>query len=31
MVDDWLARPHLFDSDEYLRIAHLPLGVDRKR
>ncbi len=31
MVEDWLADPKRFDSDEYRRIANLPLGVQRRR
>ena len=31
MVEDWLAEPACFDSDEYRRIAILPVGVERRR
>lgn len=31
MVEDWLAHPQRFDTDEYRRIAHLPAGVQRRR
>jgi len=31
MVEDWLADPDRFDSEEYRRIANLPLGVQRRR
>jgi 2-hydroxychromene-2-carboxylate isomerase len=29
MVEDWLADPQRFDTDEYRRIAALPIGVER--
>jgi len=31
MVEDWLADPLRFDSEEYRRIANLPFGVQRRR
>ena len=31
MVEDWLADPQCFESEEYRRIANLPLGVQRRR
>ena len=31
MIEDWLAHPHLFDKEEYRRIAELPYGVERRR
>jgi 2-hydroxychromene-2-carboxylate isomerase len=31
MVEDWLANPVRFESEEYRRIANLPLGVQRRR
>lgn len=31
MIEDWLANPDRFASVEYLRIANLPLGVERRR
>ncbi|MEO8802758.1 MAG: 2-hydroxychromene-2-carboxylate isomerase [Rudaea sp.] len=31
MVEDWLSNPLRFDSDEYRRIAALPVEVQRKR
>ncbi|WP_347260490.1 2-hydroxychromene-2-carboxylate isomerase [Rudaea sp.] len=31
MIEDWLAHPQRFGSDEYQRIAALPFGVARRR
>ena len=31
MIEDWLAHPQRFDSDEYRRIAMLPFGSERRR
>ena len=31
MVEDWLANPVRFESEEYRRIANLPVGVQRRR
>jgi 2-hydroxychromene-2-carboxylate isomerase len=31
MIEDWLAHPQRFDTDEYRRIAALPFGVERRR
>jgi 2-hydroxychromene-2-carboxylate isomerase len=31
MIDDWLAHPDRFKSEEYRRIANLPVGVKRAR
>jgi 2-hydroxychromene-2-carboxylate isomerase len=31
MVEDWLADPRCLESDEYRRIAALPIGVERAR
>lgn len=31
MIEDWLSNPQRFDSDEYRRIATLPVDVQRKR
>ena len=31
MIDDWLAHPQRFDTDEYRRIADLPFGIERRR
>jgi 2-hydroxychromene-2-carboxylate isomerase len=31
MIDDWLAHPDRFKSEEYRRIANLPVGVKRVR
>lgn len=31
MIDDWLAHPQRFATDEYRRIATLPIGVKRAR
>ncbi|MBS0514218.1 MAG: 2-hydroxychromene-2-carboxylate isomerase [Proteobacteria bacterium] len=31
MIEDWLAHPRRFDTDEYRRIATLPLGIERRR
>jgi len=31
MFEDWLEKPQRFDSDEYRRIANLPVGVQRRR
>ena len=31
MIEDWLAHPARFDSDEYRRIANLPAGIERRR
>jgi 2-hydroxychromene-2-carboxylate isomerase len=31
MIDDWLAHPDRFASDEYARIATLPVGIKRQR
>lgn len=31
MIEDWLAHPQRFDTDEYRRIAELPFGIERRR
>jgi 2-hydroxychromene-2-carboxylate isomerase len=31
MIEDWLAHPRRFDTDEYRRIAELPFGIERRR
>lgn len=31
MIEDWLAQPQRFDTDEYRRIADLPYGIERRR
>ena len=31
MIEQWLADPQRFDTDEYRRIATLPVGVERAR
>lgn len=31
MIEDWLARPQSFETDEFRRIAKLPYGVERRR
>jgi 2-hydroxychromene-2-carboxylate isomerase len=31
MIEDWLSDPRRFDNAEYLRIANLPVGVERPR
>ena len=31
MIEDWLAHPQRFDTDEFRRIAELPYGVERRR
>jgi 2-hydroxychromene-2-carboxylate isomerase len=31
MIDDWLEHPQCFESEEYRRIAALPVAVQRKR
>jgi 2-hydroxychromene-2-carboxylate isomerase len=31
MIEDWLAHPRRFDTDEYRRIADLPFGIERRR
>jgi hypothetical protein len=31
MVEDWIAHPQRFDTEDYQRIANLPLGVQRRR
>ena len=31
MIEDWLADPQRFDSDDYRRSATLPFGVQRRR
>ncbi|MFT3789875.1 MAG: 2-hydroxychromene-2-carboxylate isomerase [Rudaea sp.] len=31
MIEDWLAHPRHFDTDEYRRLAALPSGVERRR
>jgi 2-hydroxychromene-2-carboxylate isomerase len=31
MIEDWLGDPRRFDSAEYVRIANLPVGVERPR